>query len=90
MGGSSSSRQFSSARGSTEMINDGCSYANRKVLIKGVGENLLPPAQSWELWRPRPPVAAPGTGDRHIDLLATSFQVRPRLRSSRIRCVEAE
>jgi hypothetical protein len=68
MGGSSSSRQFSSARGSTEMINDGCSYANRKVLIKGVGENLLPTAQRRRLGRPSPTVAAPGTRNGQIDL----------------------
>jgi hypothetical protein len=90
VGGSSCGGELSSRGGAAEMISDGCTYTNCKVLIKGVGENLLPPAQSWGLWRPRPPVAAPGTGDRHIDLLAISFQVRPRLRSSRIRCVEAE
>ena len=32
---------------------------------------------------------APGTGNRHIDLFATSFQVRPRSGNSRICCVEA-
>jgi hypothetical protein len=50
------------------MISNGRSYANRKVLIKGVSENLLPMAQAWGLWRSGPPVAAPGTGNRHIDL----------------------
>jgi hypothetical protein len=28
------------------MISDGYSYANRKVFVEGVGENLLPTAQS--------------------------------------------
>ncbi len=69
VGGSSCGGQLSPGGGSTEMISDGCSDANRKVLVKGVGENLLPTAQAWGLWRPGPPVAAPGTGNRHIDLL---------------------
>ena len=69
MGGPSGSSQLSPGGRSTEMISDGCSDANRKVLVKGVGENLLPTAQTWGLWRPGPPVAAPGTGNRHIDLL---------------------
>ena len=69
MGGSSGSSELSPGGGSTEMISNGRSDANRKVLIKGVGENLLPTAQAWGLWRPGPPVAAPGTGNRHIDLL---------------------
>ena len=51
------------------MISDGRFDANREVLVKGVGENLLPTAQAWGLGRPGPPVAAPGAGDRHIDLL---------------------
>jgi hypothetical protein len=29
------------------MISDGRSDANRKVLIKGVGQDLLPTAQAW-------------------------------------------
>jgi hypothetical protein len=29
------------------MISHGSSYANGKVLVKGVGENLLPTAQAW-------------------------------------------
>jgi hypothetical protein len=29
------------------MISDRCSDTNRKVLVKGVGENLLPTAQAW-------------------------------------------
>jgi hypothetical protein len=32
---------------STEMISDGCSYAYRKILVKRIGENLLPSAQAW-------------------------------------------
>ena len=50
------------------MISDGCSDANCKVLVKCVGEHLLPSAQAGWIWRPGPPVAAPDTGDRHIDL----------------------
>ena len=69
VGGSSGSSQLSPGGGSTEMISDGCPDANRKVLVKCVGENLLPTAQAWGLWRPGPPVAAPGTGNRHTDLL---------------------
>jgi hypothetical protein len=42
VGGSSCGGQLSPGWGSAEMISDGCTYANRKVLIKGVGENLLP------------------------------------------------
>ena len=51
------------------MISDRCPDANRKVLIKSVGEHLLPTAQAGGLWRPSPPVAAPSAGNRHIDLL---------------------
>jgi hypothetical protein len=43
--GSSGSSQLSPGRRSTEMINDGCSDTYCKVLVKGVGENLLPTAQ---------------------------------------------
>ena len=67
-GGSSCGGEFSPGGGSTQMISDGCTNANRKVLVKGVGEHLLPTAQAWGLWRPGPPVAAPRTGNRHIDL----------------------
>jgi hypothetical protein len=65
VGGSSASSQFSPGRRSTEMISDGCTDANRKILIKGVGENLLPTAQPWGLWRPGLPVAAPCTRTSH-------------------------
>jgi hypothetical protein len=61
VGGPSGSSQLSPGRGSTEMINDGCSDSNGKVLVKGVGENLPPTAQAWTLGRPDLPVAAPGT-----------------------------
>jgi hypothetical protein len=44
MGRSSSSSELSPRGGSTEMISNGRPYANRKVLIKGVGEHLLPTA----------------------------------------------
>jgi hypothetical protein len=50
------------------MISDRRPDTNRKVLIKGVGENLLPTAQSGRLWRPGLSVAAPCTGNGHIDL----------------------
>jgi hypothetical protein len=50
------------------MISDGCTYTNRKVLVKGVGENLLPTAQARGLWRPGLPVPTPGAGDSHVDL----------------------
>jgi hypothetical protein len=64
------------------MINDGCSDANRQVLIKGVGEHLLPTAQargfggraSWQ--RLHAPEAVMSTR------LATSFQVSPWSRNS--------
>ena len=52
----------------SEMISDGRSNTNGRVPIKGVGEQLLPTPQAWGLWRPGSSVAAPGTGDRHIDL----------------------
>jgi hypothetical protein len=51
------------------MISNRRSDANGKVLIKGVGENPLPATQAWGPRRTGPPVAAPGTGDSHIDLL---------------------
>jgi hypothetical protein len=50
------------------MISDRCTNADGKVLIKCVVEYLLPSAQSGWLWRPGPPVAAPGTGNGHINL----------------------
>jgi hypothetical protein len=69
VGGSSCSSELSAGGDSAEMISDGCSDANGKILIKGIGENLLPTAESWRLWRPGSPVAAPDTGDSHADLL---------------------
>ena len=68
MGGSSGRGELSSARRSAEMISDGCTYANGKVFVKCVGEPLLPSAQAWGPRAQGPPVAAPGTGNRHIDL----------------------
>jgi hypothetical protein len=50
------------------MISDSRSDANRKVLIKGVSEHLLPTAQASGFWWPGIPGAAPGTGNCHIDL----------------------
>jgi hypothetical protein len=46
VGGSSASSELSPGRGSTEMISHGCTDTNRKVLVKGVGEHLLPTAQA--------------------------------------------
>jgi hypothetical protein len=68
VGGSSCGSQLGTGGRAAEMISDRCSDANRQVLIKGVGENLLPTAQAGGLWRPGPPVAAPSTQNRHIDL----------------------
>jgi hypothetical protein len=64
----SSSSELSPGRGSTEMISGHRSDANGKVLLKCVGESLLPPAESRGLGRPGPPVAAPGTGNSHVNL----------------------
>ena len=55
------------------MISDGCSYANRKVLIKGVGEHLLPAAQAWRLWQPGPAVALQAPETVISTRSATSF-----------------
>jgi hypothetical protein len=46
VGGWSGSSQLSPGGGSTEMISDGRTDANRKVLVKGVDENLLPTAKT--------------------------------------------
>ena len=43
----SSSGEFSTCRGPSNMISDHRTNANRKVLVKCVGENLLPTAQAW-------------------------------------------
>ena len=51
------------------MISNRRSDANCEVLIKCIGENLLPTAQAWGPWRPGSPVAAPRAGNRHTDLL---------------------
>jgi hypothetical protein len=88
VGGSSCGGQLSPGRSSTEMISDGCTYANRKVLIKCVGENLLPTAHAWFggrafRWRLQTPETVIST------CRATSFQVTPLSRSSRICWVEA-
>jgi hypothetical protein len=40
----SRSRELGSCRGSAEVIGDGCSDADRKVLLQRVGENSLPAA----------------------------------------------
>jgi hypothetical protein len=68
VGGSSGGGEFRSGGGSAEVISDGRSDANGKVLVKRVGENLLPTTQAWGFRLLGPPVAAPYTGNRHIDL----------------------
>jgi hypothetical protein len=68
LGGSSGGGELSPGGGSAEMISDGRTNANGKVLVKGVDQNLLPTAQAWRRWRPCLPVATPGTGNSHIDL----------------------
>jgi hypothetical protein len=68
VGGPSSSGEFSPGWGSTEMISNSCPNTDRKMLIKRVGEHLLPTAQAWGLGRPGPLVTAPDTGYSHADL----------------------
>jgi hypothetical protein len=69
MGRSSCGGELSPGWGPSEMISNRRSNANGKVLVKGVGKHLLPTAQAWAFGRPSPPVPAPGTGNRHTDLL---------------------
>ena len=69
------------------MISDGCSDANGKVLVKHVSEHLQPTAQGWRLAGTSG--AAPGTGNRHIDMLGRPAPGQAWSRSSRICCVEA-
>jgi hypothetical protein len=69
------------------MISDGCPDADREVLVKGVGEHLLPSAQAlgtWAAW-------LGGSGSETVisTCSAISGQVRAWSRSSRICCVEA-
>jgi hypothetical protein len=68
---------ISRAAHSLAVLGNRRSDTNRKVLVKGVGENLpscggeLSPAASGPsvaAWVAGLPVAAPGTGHRHIDL----------------------
>jgi hypothetical protein len=47
--GSPSCGELSPRRRSAEMISNGRSDANRKVLLKSVGENLLPTAQTGDM-----------------------------------------
>jgi hypothetical protein len=49
VGGSPCSGELSTGWGSSKMISDRCTDTNRRVLIKGVGENLLPAARAWGL-----------------------------------------
>jgi hypothetical protein len=46
VGGSSCGGELSPGGCSTEMVSDGCTYADREILVKRVGENLLPTAQA--------------------------------------------
>jgi hypothetical protein len=89
VGGSSGSSEFSTSGGSTEMVSYGCSYTNRKILIKGVGENLLSTAHAWWLGWPGLSVAAPSAGNRHTDLFCNLIPGQPWSRSSKICWVEA-
>ena len=50
------------------MISDRRTDTNSKVLVKRVGEDLLPTPQAWGPCRPGPLVAAPHTGNSHADL----------------------
>jgi hypothetical protein len=65
VGGSSRGVELSSAGGSSEMIGDGCTDANCKVLVESVSKDLLPSAQPRRLRRLSPSVAAPSAGDSH-------------------------
>src|SRR5215207_9163837 len=89
VGGSSCSIQLSSGGGSTEMISNRRSDANCEVLVKCIGENLLPSAQSGGHCRPGPSVAAPGTGHCQADLFCHLSPGQTMVTSSRICCVEA-
>jgi len=55
---SSRGGEFGAAWGSTQMISDGGWYANRQIVVKRLGENLLPSVQLRRLLRPWLPVAA--------------------------------
>jgi len=61
VGGSSCGGQLSPGGRTTEMISDGRSDANGKVLIKGVGQHLLPSAGGVEAWA----AVRFGSGSRH-------------------------
>jgi DNA-directed RNA polymerase subunit RPC12/RpoP len=47
VGCSSCGRELSPGGRTSKMISDDCTNANGKVLIKGVGEHLLPAAQAY-------------------------------------------
>jgi hypothetical protein len=91
MGRSSCCSQLSPGGRSTEMNSDRRPDTNRKVMVKCIGENRLPTAQAWGLWWSGPSVAAPGAGNRHIDLFchlrpgqALVTQLQNLLRGSRM------
>jgi hypothetical protein len=65
VGGSSCGVERSPGGRSTKMISDSCPYANRKVLIKRVGETLLPAVPVDWMNGPSPrakPVSPPTSG----------------------------
>ena len=68
VGGSSCGVELSPSRRSSEMISDGRSDTNSKVLVKGVGEHLLPTAQAWGRRLMCSPVATPRTRTSHTHL----------------------
>jgi hypothetical protein len=72
------------------MIIDGRSNTNCKVLIKGVGEHLLPTAQAWGFRRPGLPVGLWAPETVISTCSATSFQARLWSHSVRICCVGCE
>jgi hypothetical protein len=50
VGGSAGSGELSPGGRSAKMISDSRTNPDREVLVKGVGEHLLPTAQLWGLW----------------------------------------
>jgi hypothetical protein len=71
------------------MINDGCVHTNSKVLVKGLGETLLPTAQAWELGRAGLSEAAPCTENGHIDRFCYLCPGHALVTKLQDRCVEA-
>jgi len=67
VGGLSSGGDLSTGWGSTKMISNSCSYANRKILIKTVGQYLLPTGPSATASAAVPLGSGSCTGSRHVD-----------------------